>query len=158
MHILRRLFALVLTLSVLPLGVFALTPQRAIYRQLNSSRSLHHRSQLVLSTRLSKVAQQRAEFMAEAGVFSHTIPGKPSPWEMVRTTRYTFTKAGEVIGLNHRDPKKLIRAWELSTPHRTVIYSTKYNQVGVGQATVKNNKNMAIITVVIFAYHPKNTP
>jgi len=158
MPFLRRVFLVSLLLGLYPLGVYAITPQVRVYRQINIARRAHARPALVLSTRLSKVAQQRAQLMANSGVVAHAIPGQPSTWEMVKATRYTYTRGGEVIGVNYSDPKKLIRAWELSTGHRTILYSPKYNQVGVGQVYVKNNKKVMIITVAIFAFHPKNTP
>lgn len=152
----KRFILLATLFLVLPRPVFASTA--TVYRQLNLARSSHNRSKLVYSSRLSQVALKRATLMAERQKLAHSFSGIPSTWDMVRTKKYAFTASGEIIAGNIADPKQLIRAWELSTSHRTILYSKKYNQVGVAQIQIPNGQKLSNITVIIFAYHPKNTP
>jgi uncharacterized protein YkwD len=153
----KRLFITLLCLTLaLPTPAFA--SSATVFRAINTARSNHGRSKLISSSRLSAVALQRANIMAQKQQLAHSFPGIPSTWDMLRAKKYTFSASGEIISANIADPKRNVRAWELSTSHRSILYSKKYNQMGVAQIQVKNGQKLSIITVVLFAYHPKNTP
>lgn len=154
----RRCILILGLFLVAPGPVFATTPTQSITREINQYRQSHGRRVLVVSTRLSQVALQRAKYMVATNRVGHTLSRQPSVWAMIHQTGYSFTTAGEVIAVNMTSPTQIVRAWKLSTAHNQQLLRQPYNQIGVAQVSTKRGQKVQVVTIVLFAAYTKTTP
>ena len=103
-----------------------------VVKLVNKERNAAGLPALTENSRLSEVAQAKAEDMMKNGYFSHTSPAYGSPFEMMRTFGITYTAAGENIAKGQKTPAAVMDGWMSSSGHRANILNASYEQIGVG--------------------------
>lgn len=87
---------------------------------------------------LKSSAQNHAGVMAAKECFAHQCPGEPSLKERVARTGYLRGaegyELGEIIIVQpaNSSPRRLVRLWMNSSPHRAVIQKSSFDHAGVG--------------------------
>jgi cysteine-rich secretory family protein len=107
-----------------------LTNQRRVARGL---------IRLRLDTRLTELARQRAQYMADTGNFSHTQSGGTTVFDMIGDANIRWYAAGEIIAWNTAAPldysaEFAVDGWMGSPSHKAIVLSSLYNYVGFGLA------------------------
>lgn len=106
----------------------------------NLERSKKGVSLLVLDSKLTVVAQEHANWMAENQVMSHTGEGRSTVSHRVRNAGIEFGGVGENVACGQLTAEEVVQAWMNSLGHRLNILNKSYNKVGFGIATDKNGK------------------
>lgn len=106
---------------------------------INAQRTSRGLVALRLDGRVAALARERAVYMAENDLLSHTHAGGLAVWDLMTAQGITWYGAGEIIALNTTtDPTAsaaaAVKAWLGSAPHRAIMLSTQYNYVGFGLA------------------------
>lgn len=104
---------------------------------VNLERSKQGLSSLSLDSQLSKVAQIKAEDMANRGYFSHDSPTYGSPFDMMQQFGVSYRSAGENIAQGQQSPQAVMNAWMNSSGHRANILGD-YTHLGVGHVAEGN--------------------
>ena len=86
---------------------------------------------------LSKIAQRKAEDMANLGYFDHTSPTYGSVENMLATFKYTWTAFGENIAMGYRTPEEAVNGWINSPGHHRNMVDKNFTHIGTGYATNK---------------------
>jgi len=89
---------------------------------------------LKASSRLSRLAQLKAEDMAKKGYFSHTSPTYGSAFDMMKAYGISYKTAGENIAKGQPTAQAAMNGWMNSSGHRANILGSKYSEIGVGVA------------------------
>lgn len=123
----------------------AAKPRQATLRQLrratvcllNHERAAHGLRRVRARRRLTAFAGGYAQTLVADRFFSHTTPGGLTFDDRVRASGYVRGRAwevGEVLAWSPRraTPHREVLAWMASPPHRTVILTPAYRDVGVG--------------------------
>lgn len=89
--------------------------------------------------RLSELARERAEYMAQTEEFSHTQSDGTDVFDLMTADGITWYGAGEIIAWNTASlldysAQFAVKGWMDSPGHRAIILSTGYNYVGFGLA------------------------
>lgn len=103
-----------------------------VIKLVNKERNAAGLSALAENSRLSEVAQAKAEDMMKNGYFSHISPTYGSPFEMMKTFGITYKSAGENIAKGQKTPAAVMNGWMNSSGHRTNILNASYEQIGAG--------------------------
>ena len=103
-----------------------------VIKLVNKERNAAGLSALAENSRLSEVAQAKAEDMMKNGYFSHISPTYGSPFEMMKTFGITYKSAGENIAKGQKTPAAVMNGWMNSSGHRASILNASYEQIGVG--------------------------
>ena len=98
---------------------------------------------LRLDTRLTALARERAQYMADTGNFSHTQSGGTTVFDMIGDASIRWYAAGEIIAWNTAGPldysaEFAVQGWMGSPSHRAIVISDDYNYVGFGLAIAAN--------------------
>jgi len=108
---------------------------------VNSTRARHGLPALRSSARLNVAADQFSADMVARGYFAHVTPEGLSVTDRIRATGYLGGSddwaLGEDIGWgtgSASTPASIFRAFMNSPPHRRVILSRDFRQIGVGVA------------------------
>lgn len=111
----------------------------------NAERRKNGLPALTGDTKLSGVAQKKADDMRIKGYFSHTSPTYGSPFDMMRDFGVSYSSAGENIAQGQQTPQAVVTAWMNSEGHRKNILSSNFTHIGVGyDATGKHWVQMFI--------------
>lgn len=103
---------------------------------------------------LSRIAQRKAEDMAERGYFSHDTPEGHEPWWWLEQAGYKYKHAGENLAVNFTDSEEVEEAWMDSPTHRANIVKPVYTKIGIGVAKGEFEGEKAIFVVQLFATPP----
>jgi uncharacterized protein YkwD len=110
-------------------------------RAINRERAVRDLVPLGVDPRLALAAQRHARDMVRRGFFSHVTPDGRGMTARVRVTGYLRNAAAWALGEtlawgagSCSTPAAAVAAWMESPPHRRVILSRRYLQVGVGVA------------------------
>lgn len=87
---------------------------------------------LSVNTNLQKVAQVKANDMAQNGYFDHTSPTYGTPFKMMKTYGITYTYAGENIAKGQSSAAEVMSDWMNSPGHKANILNKNFTQIGVG--------------------------
>lgn len=108
---------------------------------VNATRAQHGLRALRSSARLNQAADAHSADMVARGYFAHVTPEGRSVTDRVRATGYLGGSSdwalGEDIGWgtgSASTPASIFRAFMNSPPHRRVILSRAYREIGVGVA------------------------
>jgi uncharacterized protein YkwD len=108
---------------------------RAMLRELNRVRAVHHLPSLREDRRMDRAAAGHSRDMARHGYFAH------GSWTgRVMAAAGRASSVGEVIGWRARARPRaeafaLVHAWLASPPHRAVLLDGGFRRIGVGRAT-----------------------
>ena len=103
-----------------------------VIKLVNKERNAAGLSALAENSRLSEVAQAKAEDMMKNGYFSHISPTYGIPFEMMKTFGIAYKSAGENIAKGQKTPAAVMNGWMNSSGHRTNILNASYEQIGAG--------------------------
>ncbi|RNF39988.1 S-layer homology domain-containing protein [Planococcus salinus] len=129
-------------------GTISYDATQQLYQGVNSTGSVAHETiPLVNQERananltaleedpeLTRIAQLKAEDMAENDYFEHTSPTYGEPWEMAVALGYPTNQVGENIAGGYKSPGETVAAWMDSQGHRENILRASYTHIGVGYA------------------------
>ena len=101
---------------------------------VNSERAAQGIAALQNDSKLSEIAQQKAEDMAKNQYFSHTAPTYGSAFDMLKAAGYSYKTAGENIAMGQKSAASVMDGWMHSSGHRANILHTSYEKIGVGYA------------------------
>ncbi len=105
---------------------------------VNKERAAAGLPALKVNTKLSGVAEKKAEDMRDKKYFSHTSPTYGSPFDMMKQFGISYTTAGENIAKGQKTPAAVMNGWMNSEGHRANILNSKYTEIGVGYVTDSN--------------------
>lgn len=138
---------LVLVASLAPVAVVSAAASEAqldaaeatVLSKLNAERAARGLVTLRVDSRLADLARERAVYMAEQDVLSHTHAGGLAVWDMMTAAGITWYRAGEIIAYNGTTSLNSSAAgaasqWMHSAPHKAIAMSKDYNYVGFGLA------------------------
>jgi uncharacterized protein YkwD len=104
---------------------------------VNLERARHGLPALKPSARLSAAAAAHSADMVAHGFFDHVSPWGGRLSDRARRAGYRGRTLGEDIGWGTYDlgtPAGIVQAWMESPPHRAVILSRAFREIGVGVA------------------------
>ncbi len=116
----------------------------------NQNRQAQDLNVLTVSPALNKVAELKAEDMAQNGYFAHTSPDGKTPWYWFNLVGYKYEYAGENLAVDFTDSQDVAVAWINSSTHRANILKSTYTEVGTGVATGTYNGNSTVFVVQVF--------
>ena len=105
---------------------------------INAQRHARGLAPLVANARLARAAQGHAADMVARAYFSHVSPGGSSFTDRLRRVGYTGRCAwavGETLAWGSGSlatPASRVRGWMHSPPHRAILLSAAYREVGIG--------------------------
>lgn len=105
-----------------------------VLKLVNEERSKAGLAGLKSDDKLNKLAQLKAQDMAEKGYFSHTSPTYGSAFDMMKEYGVSYKTAGENIAKGQRTSESVMRSWMNSQGHRANILNSGYSRLGVGYA------------------------
>jgi len=113
--------------------------EREAFRLTNQRRAARGLVNLRLDSRLTELARERANYMADTGRFSHTQANGSDVFDMIESQGITWYAAGEIIAWNTAGPldysaEFAVQGWMASPSHRAIVISDDYNYVGFGLA------------------------
>lgn len=97
-------------------------------RQMNGLGTVHQVPQLEHSSQFKAIDMFRMK------CFSHYNCALSDPWQYFYSNGYYFYYAGENLAMNFQTVEAMNTAWLNSPPHRAVIMTPEYVDVGVGIA------------------------
>ncbi len=107
--------------------------------RINDQRASRGLVRLRLDSRLAALARERAVYMAENDLLSHTHAGGQAVWDLMSAQGIAWYGAGEIIALNSTSAltssaATAVKSWLGSAPHKAIMLSTQYNYIGMGVA------------------------
>ena len=162
---------LILAVFVIQLGVLVLpsvanlTPARSFMALVlpsvlddltNQNRQNAHLATLTVNPELNRVAELKAQDMAEKGYFAHVSPEGKTPWYWFNLVGYKYEYAGENLAVDFTDSTDVAIAWMNSPTHKANIVKNAYTEIGTGVATGTYQGNPTIFVAQVFA-KPKST-
>ena len=93
---------------------------------------------LVMDSALCRIAQAKADEMAELGYFSHTSPGFGSPPHMLLSFSVPYRFVGENIARGYGSAEEVMEKWMGSEGHRENILTPVFSKIGVGYNSSRN--------------------
>lgn len=116
--------------------------ERAVLAEVNALRRSHGLAPLRLSRQLSAAAQAHSTTMARRGFFRHESPDGSSFWKRVRryygASGYGYWSVGENLlwSSPNVDAGRALRMWLNSPPHRKVLLTAEWREIGLGAVHV----------------------
>jgi uncharacterized protein YkwD len=105
---------------------------------LNRLRLSHHVAPLRANAELARVASSQVTSMVRWDYFADVRPTGQTPLSLVAATRYPRRAAQILVGQNlawgagsYATPAHILAAWMASPPHREIMLSGGYRDVGV---------------------------
>ena len=121
----------------------------------NKDRASANISELKISPLLEKVAQMKADDMANKGYFAHNTPEGFTPWYWFDQAGYKYIYAGENLAVNFENSEDIENAWMNSRGHFLNIMNPKFTEIGIATSTGIYKGRQAIFVVQMFGY-PQN--
>lgn len=108
----------------------------AVLELVNAERAKAGLSALITESKLTQVAQLKANDMAAKGYFDHVTPDGHDPWYFYALVGYNWSWAGENLGMiqNSESESAIVEAWMNSPEHRKIILDGRYTETGIGIA------------------------
>lgn len=119
--------------------------QTRVVQLTNQERQKNGLNALIMDTKVSKVAQTKAEDMASNNYFSHTSPTYGSPFKMLKDFGVDYKTAAENIAQGQTTPEQVVNSWMNSSGHRQNILSKDITHIGVGYSKDGNNWSQMFI-------------
>ncbi|MCA0984764.1 CAP domain-containing protein [Halobacillus yeomjeoni] len=106
--------------------------QSEVVQLTNQARKKNGLKPLKNSAQVAKVAQKKAEDMAENKYFSHTSPTYGTPFDMLKEFGVEYRIAAENIAAGQQTPDQVVKGWLNSPNHRRNIMNKNLTHIGVG--------------------------
>jgi uncharacterized protein YkwD len=117
----------------------------AVQTLINSKRNAAGLVALKWDSRVAELARERAEYMAQTGIFSHREADGDDVFDKIADSGITWYGAGEIIAWNNAEDLDYsaafaVQGWMNSAGHKAIILSKGYNYVGFGMAIGQDGK------------------
>jgi hypothetical protein len=123
----------------------------------NQIRKSSNLQPLTVNSQLSTAAQEKANDMAVQNYWSPVSPEGQTPWQVIRSTGYQYTLAGENLAYGFSNSSSLFSAWLNSPSHKENIENSNFSDVGFGIAKAPNFRGQGPETIVVALYGTTNT-
>jgi len=114
------------------------TYEQQIFYLVNRERAEAGLPAFKMNTRLSGVAENKAEDLRDKHYFSHQSPTYGSPFDMMKQFGISYQSAGENLAKGHKSPEAVMNAWMNSAGHRANILNPDFTEIGIGYVTDSN--------------------
>jgi uncharacterized protein YkwD len=124
--------------SAVPSRAGETTSVRATVCLINAVRRRHGLRTLRLDSQLSRAARDHSRDMVRRHYFAHNTPEGESPAHRVLATGYVRPHRHWVVGETlawwrpAASPARIVAAWMHSAPHRKVILTPSFRDIGIG--------------------------
>jgi hypothetical protein len=122
----------------------------------NTDRAGNKLAVLKVSPTLERVAQMKANDMAEKGYFAHNSPEGKTPWYWFKEAGYQYSYAGENLAVYFSDSAELEKAWMNSPSHRANILNSNFTEIGIAMARGKYQGVDTVYVVQAFGRPNRN--
>jgi uncharacterized protein YkwD len=117
----------------------ASTADQKAFDLINDQRTSRGLTKLRLDTRILTLANDRAVYMAENDLLSHTHAGGKAVWDLMTDRGIVWYGAGEIIAYNSTtnltsSAAGAVSQWLHSAPHKAIMLSTAYDYMAFGVA------------------------
>lgn len=102
---------------------------------VNKERAAVGLPSLQMNSKLSGVAEKKAEDLRDQNYFAHQSPTYGSPFDMMKQFGISYTAAGENIAKGQRTPESVMDGWMNSPGHKANILNANFTEIGVGYVT-----------------------
>jgi uncharacterized protein YkwD len=112
--------------------------EEGVFNELNNVREAHGLAPLRPNAQLGAAAADHSTEMLANGYFAHESPDGSAFWKRVRKYYPQQASGTWSVGENllwsapGLDPKKAVALWMSSPPHREIILTASFREVGVG--------------------------
>ncbi len=96
----------------------------------NEQRRTNGEKPLVVNTKLTQAAANKAQDMFDKQYWAHTSPTGVAPWTWFGRANYQYTEAGENLARGFSTSDGVVTAWMDSADHRANILDSNYTDVG----------------------------
>ena len=116
----------------------------------NHARTANGVQAIALSATLSTAAQAKAEAMAAAGDFAHTLSSGVTPWSFITNAGYCYKAAAENLAVHYTSDRAVVAGWMNSPTHRANLLGAQFEEVGVGiaQAEVQGHAGYLVVQLL----------
>lgn len=97
----------------------------------NSARAREGLGSLSTNSKLTSAAYAKAQDMFANQYFAHTSPAGKTPWDFIIGSGYSYTYAGENLGIGYTDTSGLFGDWMASSTHRANILNSNFREIGI---------------------------
>lgn len=113
----------------------------------NQERQKNNISPLVLNSKLTIAANNKAQNMLKEDYWAHVSPTGETPWDFIKQSGYSYVYAGENLARGFTTAKDAINAWMASPSHRANVLSDNYQDVGfaIVEGNLTGEKNDVLI-------------
>jgi len=123
----------------LPSEAAVASAEASALTKINAERTARGLVALRLDGRVAALARERAVYMADNDLLSHTHAGGLAVWDLMTQQGIAWYGAGEIIALNTTSSltssaTTAVKGWLGSPPHKAIMLSTQYNYIGIGLA------------------------
>ncbi len=115
-----------------------------LIRLLNRERARQGCRPVRLDRTMTRAAQRHSDYMARAGVLSHSGPYTSGPGDRLTEEGYRWRRAAE--NLARSNAATALRLWKASPKHRAAMLTCAYRHAGVG---VSSRRGQAWWTLVL---------
>lgn len=148
------LILLVLNLAVIPAvtlfpksSFFAEISKAIILELTNKQRQEMGLPALKENIKLNQSALLKARDIINFDYFSHNSPQGKSPWYWFQISGYSYSTAGENLGIGFLDSEEIYDAWNNSSSHKANLIDSRFEEIGI--AIVEGNFNGNETTIVV---------
>ena len=117
----------------------------------NQNRRDAHLAVLTISPELNRIAELKAQDMANKRYFAHVSPQGKTPWYWFDKVGYKYEYAGENLAVDFTDSIDVAIAWMNSPTHKANIIKNAYTEIGTGVATGTYQGNPTVFVAQVFA-------
>lgn len=137
--VLAAAFAPVAAAVELPDETAVAAAEASAVAKINDQRASRGLVALRRDSRLAALARERAVYMAQTDVLTHTHAGGLMVWDMMTNVGIAWYGAGEIIAYNSTSSltssaTTAVTGWLGSPPHKSIMLATTYNYFGMGLA------------------------
>ncbi|MGH2723182.1 MAG: CAP domain-containing protein [Actinomycetota bacterium] len=127
----------------------AATPkEKALRRKINAYRAEHNRKSLKMQAKLVKFAHKQAKKMAADGRFEpasdHSSPAQLTNYAQEAKCSSLAEIIASTIGSAPDTLDELMRQWQGSKPHNTIMLQKKWKKIGTGVFTDDKGRLWAV--------------
>jgi uncharacterized protein YkwD len=126
---------------VLPSGSNTAGVAPATLCLIERERSAYHLGMLRSNSSLQRIASGQARDMVVGDYFGDDTPAGGTPWERITSSHYAVDARSLSVAQNIgwgtgelATPAAIVNAWMLSPPHRQIMLTGGFHDVGVGVA------------------------
>lgn len=106
------------------------TPDKLI-SLTNQTRQAQGLNPLIVNSKLTAAAKNKASDMLEKDYFAHTSPEGATPWKWIKEAGYSYIYAGENLAMDFVSAEAIHNAWMTSDTHKANILNPNYKEAGI---------------------------